>query len=95
MLREGYQIAFEPVGPPAPATTGASKYTNWGRLVASATDLLGVMWLRRRSRLPGDIQEAEQWTFRAAVRNLGSWTDVERPDGDEKGAVASRRVGVE
>jgi glycosyltransferase involved in cell wall biosynthesis len=51
-LREGYDIAFEDVGH-RPRTTGASKYTNWGRLIASASDLLGVMWLIRRARDPG------------------------------------------
>ncbi len=57
MLREGYQIAFEPVGH-RPRTTGASKYTNWGRLLASASDLLGVMWLMRRARTPGNAEES-------------------------------------
>ena len=37
--------------------TGASKYTNLGRLWASLSDLLGVMWLQSRSRLPGPVQE--------------------------------------
>ena len=57
MLREGYQIAFEPVNH-RHRETGASKYTNWGRLKASLTDLLGVMWLNTRSRQPGGVDEA-------------------------------------
>ena len=56
MLREGYQIAFEPVSH-RPRTVGASKYTNLGRLWASASDLLGVMWLIGRARLPGPVLE--------------------------------------
>jgi len=56
MLREGYQIAFEPVGH-RPRTSGASKYTNIGRLWASLSDLLGVMWLRTRFRDPGGAEE--------------------------------------
>ncbi|HEY2660256.1 MAG TPA: glycosyltransferase family 2 protein [Caulobacteraceae bacterium] len=56
--REGYDLAFEPVGHRA-RTTGASKYTNLGRLFASAPDLLGVMWLRSRARDPGAMEEVE------------------------------------
>lgn len=56
MIREGYQVAFEPVGHRA-RMVGASKYTNLGRLWASLSDLLGVMWLNSRSRLPGIVSE--------------------------------------
>lgn len=56
MLREGYQVAFQPVNH-RHRETGASKYTNLGRLWASASDLLGVMWLQSRSRLPGAVAE--------------------------------------
>ncbi len=56
MIREGYGVVFEPVGH-RPRTTGASKYTNLGRLWASLSDLLGVMWLRTRFRDPGGADE--------------------------------------
>lgn len=56
MLREGYRTAFLPVGH-RPRTTGASKYTNLGRLWASLSDLRGVMWLQSRARRPGDVTE--------------------------------------
>jgi len=56
MLREGYEIAFEPVNH-RHRETGASKYTNWGRLKASLTDLLGVMWLNTRARNPEGVDE--------------------------------------
>ena len=56
MIREGYQVTFEPVGHRA-RMTGASKYTTLGRLWASLSDLLGVMWLNSRSRLPGAVIE--------------------------------------
>jgi dolichol-phosphate mannosyltransferase len=57
MIREGYEIAFEPVNH-RHRETGVSKYTNFGRLKASVSDLLGVMWLQSRSRLPGSVDEA-------------------------------------
>lgn len=56
MLREGYQVAFEPVGH-RQRGAGRSKYTNLGRLWDSLSDLLGVMWLNRRARNPGTVSE--------------------------------------
>jgi hypothetical protein len=56
MLREGYEVAFRPVGH-RPRASGRSKYTNLGRLAAAASDLRGVLWLRTRARSPGKITE--------------------------------------
>ena len=54
MRREGYDVAFEPVGH-RPRQAGRSKYTNLGRLWASVSDLAGVLWLVSRARDPGEI----------------------------------------
>ncbi|HYC67148.1 glycosyltransferase family 2 protein [Brevundimonas sp.] len=56
MIREGFENRYLDVGH-RHRETGRSKYTNWGRLVASLSDLLGVMWLKSRSRRPGAISE--------------------------------------
>lgn len=56
MIREGYRNLYLDVDH-RHRETGRSKYTNWGRLVASLSDLLGVMWLKSRSRKPGAINE--------------------------------------
>ncbi|HEY1448926.1 MAG TPA: glycosyltransferase [Caulobacteraceae bacterium] len=56
MLRAGYEVEFRPVSH-RPRSSGRSKYTNLGRLLAAATDLGGVMWLRSRARHPGQIGE--------------------------------------
>jgi dolichol-phosphate mannosyltransferase len=56
MLREGYAVAFRPVNH-RHRQTGRSKYTNLGRLMASLSDLVGVMWLKSRSRPPGGVDE--------------------------------------
>jgi dolichol-phosphate mannosyltransferase len=40
-----------------PRLSGVSKYTNFGRAVVGVSDLIGVMWLQRRTRLPGRILE--------------------------------------
>jgi dolichol-phosphate mannosyltransferase len=56
MQREGYQTAFRPVNH-RHRQTGASKYTNLGRLWASLSDLCGVIWLQSRARSPGGVDE--------------------------------------
>jgi glycosyltransferase involved in cell wall biosynthesis len=57
MLREGYQVEFQPVNH-RHRESGVSKYTNFGRLKASVSDLLGVMWLQSRARNPQGVDEA-------------------------------------
>ena len=56
MQREGYLTAFRPVGH-RHRQTGASKYTNLGRLWASLSDLFGVVWLQSRARNPDGVDE--------------------------------------
>ena len=40
-----------------PRQAGTSKYTNFQRALVGITDLLGVMWLQRRTRLPARVIE--------------------------------------
>jgi dolichol-phosphate mannosyltransferase len=54
--REGGRVAYVPVNH-RPRLQGASKYTNFGRLLVSVHDLLGVRWLQRRHRGSGKIEE--------------------------------------
>ena len=56
MIREGYENRYLDVDH-RHREVGQSKYTNWGRLMASVSDLLGVMWLKTRSRRPGAVSE--------------------------------------
>ena len=56
MLREGYRVEFRPVNH-RHRQTGRSKYTNLGRLLASLSDLFGMMWLQSRARDPGGVDE--------------------------------------
>jgi glycosyltransferase involved in cell wall biosynthesis len=56
MRREGYEIEFRAVNH-RHRQTGASKYTNLGRLWASLSDLFGVVWLQSRARQPGAVEE--------------------------------------
>jgi len=57
MKREGFDVDFRDVGH-RPRTAGQSKYTNLGRLFASLSDMIGMMWLNSRSRQPGGWDEA-------------------------------------
>jgi glycosyltransferase involved in cell wall biosynthesis len=54
--REGWKVSYVPVNH-RPRLTGASKYTNFGRLLVSAQDLLGVRWLQRRYRGRAETRE--------------------------------------
>ena len=56
MLREGYEVRFMPVGH-RPRGAGRSKYGVWDRLAVGISDLLGVMWLKRRFRGPDTPKE--------------------------------------
>jgi dolichol-phosphate mannosyltransferase len=55
-LREGWQVRFVPVNH-RPRTAGQSKYTNFGRLLVSIQDLLGVRWLLARHRGRAQVEE--------------------------------------
>lgn len=59
MRAEGFGVAYVPVNH-RPRGTGRSKYTNFGRLAAAFSDLRGVMWLIRRRRNPGGVDELRQ-----------------------------------
>jgi dolichol-phosphate mannosyltransferase len=56
MLREGYEVRFMPVGH-RPRGAGRSKYGVWDRLAVGISDLMGVMWLKRRFKGPDTPKE--------------------------------------
>jgi len=55
-MREGYQISHVDVSH-RERQSGTSKYTNLQRLLVSLSDIFGVIWLRRRARMPGQRRE--------------------------------------
>ena len=57
MKREGFDVEFVDVGH-RPRMAGQSKYTNLGRLFASLSDMIGVMWLNSRARDCGGWDES-------------------------------------
>ncbi len=59
----GHPLICHPVGH-RERRHGGSKYTNLGRAIAGIFDLLGVLWLRRQTRLTavdGDSRRAGTW----------------------------------
>ncbi|MEZ5936890.1 MAG: glycosyltransferase family 2 protein [Hyphomonadaceae bacterium] len=56
VLAEGYEVETRPVNHRARGH-GQSNYTNFGRLADAVSDLRGVMWLRKRRRSPGGVDE--------------------------------------
>ncbi len=56
MMSEGLRVEERPVGHRA-RQHGRSNYTNFGRLADAVSDLRGVMWLRKRRRSPGGVDE--------------------------------------
>ena len=56
MISEGFLVESRKVNHRA-RRFGKSNYTNFGRLGDALSDLRGVMWLRRRRRSPGGVDE--------------------------------------
>jgi len=54
--RYGHPLINHPVRHRA-RTNGASKYTNWGRALVGVWDLIGVIWLTRRTTAPLGVVE--------------------------------------
>jgi dolichol-phosphate mannosyltransferase len=52
----GHPLVCVPVNH-RPRLAGQSKYTNFGRAIVGVSDTLGMIWLRRRTRLPGRVVE--------------------------------------
>ena len=58
-LSAGYRVAYEPVNDRA-RVAGVSKYTNFSRALTGAYDLFGVVWLRKRTRIPHIVEDSAQ-----------------------------------
>ena len=59
MLREGVQLIHAPVSH-RPRVHGQSKYGTLDRALVGITDLLGVLWLKKRARRPGPNESHEE-----------------------------------
>lgn len=52
----GHAVVYEPVND-RPRLRGASKYTNFGRAMIGLYDLVGVRWLRKRTKIPAIAED--------------------------------------
>lgn len=52
----GHEVAYAPVND-RPRVAGKSKYTNLGRAIVGIYDLIGVSWLRRRTKVPPIVED--------------------------------------
>ena len=67
----GYEVAYLPVND-RPRTVGISKYNNIGRALIGLYDLVGVSWLRRRTRAPAIVDSAPAGASDATVAGQGA-----------------------
>ena len=80
---QGGRCVSVPVGH-RPRQAGQSHYGVHNRLWAGLLDMLGVMWLRHRSRLPAPILTPEETTSAEVLRHPGLQQD------DDTGDAATR-----
>lgn len=81
-LSYGHEVAYLPVND-RPRLAGRSKYSNLGRALIGLYDLVGVSWLRRRTRVPAIVEDVPEGRHisglgrrlkprgEALVRNIG------------------------
>jgi len=67
----GFETAYHPVND-RPRVAGESKYTNLGRLAVAIYDLIGVVWLRRRTRLPSVAADSTAAARKWALDEAGA-----------------------
>jgi dolichol-phosphate mannosyltransferase len=63
-IMHGHRVAYHPVND-RPRLAGRSKYTNFNRLLLGIYDMTGIVWLRRRTRIPSIAEDS------AALARLG------------------------
>jgi dolichol-phosphate mannosyltransferase len=56
VIREGFVVTTVDVNH-RPRTRGVSKYNLWNRLWVGIVDLMGVLWLTARGKIPNEIKE--------------------------------------
>jgi len=67
-LTYGHKVAYVPVND-RPRQAGVSKYNNLNRALVGLYDLVGVTWLRKRTKVPAIVERHPEV---AQVRDLGA-----------------------
>jgi dolichol-phosphate mannosyltransferase len=55
-LMRGHKVDYHPVND-RPRLAGRSKYTNFNRALLGIYDMIGIVWLRRRTRVPAIAED--------------------------------------
>jgi dolichol-phosphate mannosyltransferase len=82
-LMNGHRVDYQPVNDRA-RRVGQSKYTNFGRALTGLYDLFGVVWLRKRTKVPAIAEDS------AEIRRVGAQATA--PSGE---AVRARQAAGE
>jgi dolichol-phosphate mannosyltransferase len=82
-LAAGYKVAYEPVNDRA-RQVGQSKYTNFGRMLTGIYDLIGVVWLRKRTKVPHIVEDSAQISHVPALETRRSETAPARQRASEQ-----------
>ena len=87
----GQEVDYAPVND-RPREAGTSKYSNFGRAMVGIYDLIGVSWLRRRTKVPATAEDTGPSQSRAAgaAGSTAMRTDVTGHDGP--GGISLRRM---
>lgn len=84
-LTYGHQVAYVPVND-RPRQAGKSKYSNVARALVGLYDLVGVTWLRRRTRLPAVVEDVASNRQIADLKSrMKGRPDATRPGATEQG----------
>jgi glycosyltransferase involved in cell wall biosynthesis len=75
----GYEVAYLPVNDRA-RLAGQSKYSNFARALVGIYDLIGVTWLRRRTRVPEITEELDAAMTWEARGNDPAWSTSDVPN---------------
>jgi dolichol-phosphate mannosyltransferase len=82
-LMNGHRVDYQPVNDRA-RRVGQSKYTNFGRALTGLYDLFGVVWLRKRTKVPAIAEDSTE------IRRVGA--QAAAPSGE---AVRARQAAGE
>ena len=64
----GYEVAYVPVND-RPRQAGVSKYNNLNRALVGIYDLVGITWLRRRTKVPRIVDRHPELACRGRHRH--------------------------
>ena len=79
-LTYGHETAYVPVND-RPRVAGKSKYTNLGRALVGIYDLVGVSWLRKRTKVPPIVDDQPEGRQVSDISGR-----LRRPDGSKRTA---------